>query len=79
MAPCLYFPFIVHIAVLCKGRHNLLCRFLTPAPSTVSVERLFSDGGLVLDKKRNGMDPEHVNGTLFVRENYALGNFELDW
>jgi hypothetical protein len=45
----------------------------------VGVERLFSDGGLVLDEKRNKLHPERVNRLLFCRENFALGNIEFDW
>ena len=56
-----------------------LFRFLTPAPTTVGVERLFSDGSLVLDEKRNRLDPERVNSILFCRENFVLRNFEFDW
>jgi len=57
----------------------IMSRYLTPAPTTVGVERLFSDGGLVLDDKRNQLDPERVHRILFCRENFALGVFGLDW
>ena len=45
---------------------SLTPRFLTPAPTSVGVERLFSDGGLVLDERRNRLDPERVVRTLHL-------------
>ena len=40
---------------------------------------LFSYAGMVLEKKRGSMMPDHASEILFVRENLFLLAFQLDW
>ena len=69
-------------ALNCRVKAALLRvakRFLTPPPSSTDVERLFSYAGMLLEKKRGSMIPDHANEILFVRENLFLLAFQLDW
>ena len=43
-------------------------KFQTPPASTISVERLFSVGGNVLDKKRRKLIAKNVSRLMFSRE-----------
>ena len=54
-------------------------RYLTPAPTSTNIERLFSYGGMVLEDRRASMNPDKVDKILFLRENIVLTNFQLDW
>ena len=54
-------------------------KYLTPPPSSVNVERLFSSAGQVMDEKRARLKPENLDKILFLRENSIVNNFRLDW
>ena len=54
-------------------------RFLTPAATSVDVERLFSECANVLDAKRNRTKPERVDQQMFLRKNMYLLGFSLVW
>ena len=58
---------------------NIAKQYLTPPPSSVNVERLFSSAGQVMDEKRANLKPEIVDKILFLRENSIVNNFKLDW
>ena len=55
------------------------CRFLTPAATSVDVERLFSECANVLDSKRNRTKSERVDQQMFLRKNMYLLGFSLEW
>ncbi|XP_063215715.1 zinc finger BED domain-containing protein 4-like [Bacillus rossius redtenbacheri] len=44
-------------------------KFLCIPPSTVHSERLFSTAGLIVDQKRNRLDPERVKMLVFLNKN----------
>lgn len=48
---------------------NLSKKFLCIPPSTVHSERLFSTAGLIVDQKRNRLDPERVKMLVFLNKN----------
>ena len=50
--------------------------YMTPPPTSVDVERLFSIAGAILNQKRNRVIPENAEKLLFVRENLPRVNFE---
>ena len=54
-----------------QGLVMLAKKFLTPAATTVDVERLFSECGFILNKKRNALNPD--------RKNIFLINFDINW
>jgi hypothetical protein len=49
--------------------------FLTPTPSTVEVERLFSSAADVITPDRNRLNPMNSKMILFLKENLPLVNF----
>ena len=48
---------------------RLAKKYLSIPPSTVYSERLFSTAGLIVDKKRNRLDPEKVRMLVFLNKN----------
>ena len=50
--------------------------YLTPPPTSVDVERLFSTAGDVITNERNRLLPENAAKVLFLRENLPRVNFE---
>ena len=50
--------------------------YLTPPPSSVDVERLFSTAGDILTNERNRMLPQNAAKILFLRENLPNVNFK---
>jgi len=59
---------LVHVAI----------KFLTPAATSVDVERLFSECGNVLDAKRNMLKPDRLDQKIFLKKNMYLLGWELD-
>ncbi len=53
--------------------------FLTPAATTADVERLFSECGAILSKKRNCLGTERVDKIIFLGKNIFLVSFDIDW
>ena len=53
-------------------------KYLTPPPSTVDVERLFSTCGNVLAPKRNRLLPSSLEKIVFLRNNYLLTGIDYD-
>ena len=51
--------------VLC----NLVLRYLSPPPTSVPSEHLFSKAGDIYDEKRNRLDPERAETLLFIKNN----------
>ncbi len=51
---------------------------LTPAATSVDVERLFSECGNVLDEKRNRTSPDRLDHHIFLKKNLHLLGWELD-
>ena len=62
-----------------NSKVSLACRFLTPAATSVDVERLFSECANVLDAKRNRTKPDRVDQQMFLRKNMYLLGFSLEW
>ena len=60
---------------LCK----LARQYLTPLPTSTSVERLFSSTGRLLDDRRSRLLPENLERMIFLRANVGAANFKLDW
>ena len=53
-------------------------KYLTPPPSTVDVERLFSTCGNVLSPKRNRLLPSSLEKIVFLRNNYLQTGIDYD-
>ena len=53
-------------------------KFLTPAATSVDVERLFSECGNVLDSKRNRLLPDLLDQQIFLKKNMYLLGWELN-
>ena len=51
-------------------------QYLTPPPTSVDVERLFSIAGLILSAKKNILLPHNAEMLFFCRENLPKVNFE---
>jgi hypothetical protein len=62
-----------------SGMVTLAKKFLTPVATTVDVERLFSECGNILNKKRNALSPDRLDEIIFIRKNIFLINFDIDW
>ena len=43
------------------------------------MERLFSECGAALTKKRNSLCPDRLDKIIFLRKNIFLIGFEIDW
>ena len=52
---------------------------MTPAATSVDVERLFSECANVLDAKRSRTSPERVDHQMFLRKNVYFLGWVLDW
>ena len=50
--------------------------YLTPPPTSVDVERLFSITAQIASDKRNRLNPENAEKFLFLQENLPRVNFE---
>lgn len=46
--------------------------YLSPPPTSVPSERLFSEAGDIYDEKRNRLAPEKAEMLLFIKNNYHL-------
>ena len=55
---------------------DIAIQYLTPPPTSVDVERLFSVAGLIVSEKRNRLIPENAEKILFIRENLPKVNFQ---
>jgi hypothetical protein len=53
-------------------------KFLTPAATSIDVERLFSECGHILDATRNRTSPERLDRHVFLKKNMYLLGWELD-
>jgi len=51
-------------------------KYITPPPTSVDVERLFSSAGNILTPKRNRLHAENLEKNLFCKENLPKINFE---
>ena len=49
---------------------ELALRYLSPPPTSVPSERLFSTAGDIYDQKRNRLDPERAEVLLFIKNNF---------
>ena len=58
-----------------KEMCNLAKIYLTPTPTSADVERLFSTGGEVLNKRRNRLSPHNAEMLLFCHENIVNVNY----
>ena len=61
------------------GLAKLARKYLSPPPTSTSVERLFSSAGLFLDDNRSRLLPDNLEKMLFLRSNIVASNFSLDW
>ena len=61
------------------GLAKLARKYLTPPPTSTSVERLFSSAGLFLDDNRSRLLPDNLEKMMFLRSNIVASNFSLDW
>ena len=50
--------------------------YLTPPPTSVDVERLFSIAGQIVSDKRNKLNPINAEKILFLRENLCRVNYQ---
>ena len=50
--------------------------YLTPPPTSVDVERLFSTAGDILTNERSTLNPENAEKILFCRENFKHVDFQ---
>ena len=50
--------------------------YLTPPPTSVDVERLFSTGGDIITPERNRLSPETASKVLFLKENFPVVKFQ---
>ena len=50
--------------------------YLTPPPSTVDIERLFSTAGDILTNEGNQLKPENAEMILFCKENFKHVGFK---
>lgn len=56
---------------------KLACTYLSTPSSSVYSERLFSEAGLVYEKKRNRLDPTRAEKLVFLYHN--LPNLKFDY
>lgn len=59
-----------------KQLAELACYYLTPPPTSVDVERLFSTGGDIFTAERNRTLPTNGKKLLFLRENIPVLMFQ---
>ena len=52
-----------------RAAAKLANHYLTAPPSSVDVERLFSEGGDILTDERNRLLPQNASMVLFLKEN----------
>ena len=57
---------------------NLAKQYLTPPPTSTTVERLFSQGSNFLTEHRESLSPDTVQMLMFFRSNVVSVSFELD-
>ena len=58
-----------------KEMGNLAKIYMTPPPSSVDVERLFSSASHIITKQRNRLLPDNAERLLFVHQNIAHVNY----
>jgi len=58
---------------------KVAAKFLTPPPSTVDVERLFSVCGTVMEPKRNRLLPSSLEKIVFMRTNFLACNAGIEF
>ena len=51
---------------------KLALQYLSPPPTSVPSERLFSTAGDIYDEKRNKLDPERAETLLFIKNNLQI-------
>lgn len=59
-----------------KKAAKLAEHYLTPPPTSVDVERLFSTAGDIISNERNRLRPENAAKLLFLRENLPNVNYK---
>ena len=55
---------------------EIAIEYLTPPPTSVDVERLFSIAGQIVSDKRNKLNPINAEKILFLRENLCRVNYQ---
>ena len=64
------------LCMLKKKFSELAVEFLTPPPSSVDVERLFSKASDVVPADANRTNPENLEKKLFCHNNLPAVNYE---
>lgn len=54
---------------------KLAVKYLSPPPSSVNSERLFSAAGSIYTENRNRLSPENAEKLLFIMKNIKIVNF----
>ena len=62
--------------VIEKNLARLAKQYLTPPPTSVDVERLFSHARQILSQRRSNVMPKNVEKILFCCENLPVINFK---
>ena len=62
-----------------KNLAKVAIQYLTPPPTSVSVERLFSTAGDIVTAERNRLNPENAEKILFLRENLPILKFQYQF
>ena len=62
--------------VLDRLASDLAAKYLTPPPTSVDVERLFSTAGDILTTERNRLCPETAEKILFLKENLPIVDYQ---
>ena len=62
--------------VIEKNLARLAKQYLTPPPTSVDVERLFSHARQILSQRRSNVMPKNAEKILFCRENLPVINFK---
>ena len=62
-----------------KNMSKVAIQYLTPPPTSVSVERLFSTAGDIVTAERNRLKPENAEKLLFLRENLPILKFQYQF
>ncbi|MCP4487691.1 MAG: hAT transposon family protein [Gammaproteobacteria bacterium] len=54
-------------------------KFLAAPPTSVAIERLFSQSGLLFTKKRNRLQGAKAEKLLFLKSNLPKCNYDYDY